>query len=378
MKKDILIYEKVLFRVVPRREYQVLIESLLDGLSAEVLAVNRQGVVIVWNQRLAERVCSKENALGRPIGDLIERITDPLRAVDIEEIMRDVVMDQGKSVYLDRYPQRDKDQNTILYDIRIDPLRLPHHPDIAGAVFMRTDVTEKYQSSDRKMRTARTSSLANLGASIAHEIRNPLNSISVHVQLLREELAAKAETADEVLDSVEMILEEIDRLNRIVENFLRFSRMHSPSLKPADLNEVVEKAIKLLEPEAEASGVALRFSKNPVESVALDNDLFRQALHNLLLNAIQASPHGANVNVGIRRARHSIVVEIADQGPGVPPNERDRIFDLFYSRREGGSGLGLPIANRIVEEHQGRISISQSAAGGACFEIHLPLAAEDR
>ncbi len=347
--------------------------SILDGIGAEILAVDAAGRVTAWNRRIEERVCPGSEVIGKPFDVAAARMWDAAAARDVAEAMRTKALGSGEAVRFERLPCRCPDGRTLLYDAWINPL--PGSAGGPGAVLMRIDLTDRYTSSDRSLRSAKASSLANLGASIAHEIRNPLNSISVHMQLLKEEIEGLGrKVGRDTLESVDMISEEIRRLNRIVDGFLKFSRMPAPDLKPGDLNHAARLAVKLLAAEAAGLGVSVEFKEGDIPQVLIDGDLIRQAIYNVVLNAVQACGGSGRVLMSTRKDRHSVAIEISDTGPGIPPAEREKVFDIFYSRKEGGTGLGLPIANRIVEEHGGRIAIGQGSAGGASFEIHLPLA----
>ncbi len=348
------------------------LRDLVDAAGVEVIAVDARGRVTVWNRGIETRTCPKEDAIGRPLAEIAGRIWASQAGTDLVRTLVSKVLGAGESLRLQRFELRESGGRPVFYDIWADPIGR-RGIGVVGAVLIAADVTERYESSDRSLRSAKSASLANMGAAIAHEIRNPLNSISVHIQLLKEEIESRGDRfGGEAIESIGLISEEIRRLNRIVGNVLKFSRMPDPDRRIGDLNAVVLMAVKLLAAEAAEAGVSVEVKAGEIPKVEFDGDLMRQAVYNIVLNAIQACP-GGRIAVSTRLDRHSVAIEISDTGPGIPPAEREKIFDLFYSKREGGTGLGLPIANRIVEEHGGRIAIGRSQTGGASFDIHLPL-----
>jgi len=222
---------------------------------------------------------------------------------------------------------------------------------------------------------ARAAYVGLLASGLAHEIRNPLNSMNMNLQMLEEELAGmpsvdRAEWG-ELLDSTKS---EIKRLERLVNNFLAYARPSRPHFEPHDLNVVTGELLRFLEADFRQSGVTLKHDFEPLlPSVELDVTQFKQALINLLVNARQVLQGGGSVTVRTRPGQGGeVVLEIEDDGPGIPVEARERIFEVFYSSRGGGTGLGLPIARQIVERHGGTIEIESEESKGTIFRIRLP------
>lgn len=222
---------------------------------------------------------------------------------------------------------------------------------------------------------ARASYVGLLASGLAHEIRNPLNAMNMNLQMLEEELQAIGGFPDreyeELLDSTKS---EIKRLEGLVNNFLAYARPGRPQFKSTDLNEVVATVVKFLENDFKQSGVGLASDLQPMlPNADLDERQFKQALMNLLVNARQVLESGGNVEVRTRAASNGqIIVEVEDDGPGIPAASRERIFEVFYSSRGGGTGLGLPIARQIVERHGGSIDLETTEGEGTRFTIRLP------
>ncbi|MEE8170896.1 MAG: ATP-binding protein [Phycisphaerae bacterium] len=252
--------------------------------------------------------------------------------------------------------------------------------------------------------------LAAVTGGLAHEIRNPLSTLKVNLQLLREDWRELASTDPAVGDAVrrsllrlDTMVREVDRLSRILDDFLRFATRHEFELRPHDLHGLLRELIGFVEPTAAAQNVAVKLSLDAgATRVAIDVDRFKQAVLNLLLNALQAMPNGGTLTVRTRdvseipdsggdgnsagadpRSTNSeelsstglnaVAVAVADTGEGIAPDRRARIFDPFYSTRKGGTGLGLATARRIVSDHGGTIDVRSELGVGSTFTITLPV-----
>jgi signal transduction histidine kinase len=222
---------------------------------------------------------------------------------------------------------------------------------------------------------ARASYVGLLASGLAHEIRNPLNAMNMNLQMLEEELSTLPDSLrDDTRDLLESTKSEIQRLVRLVTNFLTYARPAEPCFEARDLNRVVREVVRLLEADFSQTRVTLRRDLEPLlPQVELDETQFKQALINLLVNARQVLEGGGTITVRTRAgSKGEAVVEVEDDGPGIAPEVRERIFEVFYSSRGGGTGLGLPIARQIVERHGGRIEVGGEHGKGSVFRIRLP------
>jgi signal transduction histidine kinase len=220
---------------------------------------------------------------------------------------------------------------------------------------------------------ARASYVGLLASGLAHEIRNPLNAMNMNLQMLEEELQGVPLDDDDFAELLESTKSEIKRLERLVNNFLAYARPAQPRFEPKDLNSVVGEVIRFLGVDFKQSEVELQSDLEPLlPTVEIDETQFKQALINLLVNARQVLRAGGCVTVRTRAGSSGeAIIEIEDNGPGVPAEMRDRVFEVFYSSRGGGTGLGLPIARQIVERHGGTIELQSTTGKGTTFRISL-------
>ena len=224
---------------------------------------------------------------------------------------------------------------------------------------------------------ARASYVGLLASRLAHEIRNPLNAMNMNLQMLEEELQMQPECAGaEQFELLESTKSEVKRLANLVNNFLTYARPSEPRLESRDLNSIARDLVRLLEADFAQHGVRLIVDLEPLlPHVETDETQLRQAVINLLVNARQVLDNGGMVTLRTRAgSKGEVVIEVEDNGPGVPPEVRDRIFEVFYSSRGGGTGLGLPIARQIVERHGGKIEVDSFVGRGTTFRIRLPRA----
>jgi len=236
------------------------------------------------------------------------------------------------------------------------PKEIPEEPEIA-----------------RRLR-AQNVEISQLAGGLAHEIRNPLSTLSLNLDLLSEDFQGAESTRDRrALQRVERLKREVQRLHDILENFLRFARIQELKLSPTTLNPLAEELCDFYEPQASTQGIVVRTHFAPdLPRAQLDSALFKQALLNLMLNAEHAMPEGGELILTTRHDDGSVVLDVIDTGIGMSEEVRARIFNPFFSTRSGGSGLGLPTARKVVEAHGGSIEVHSVPGKGSRFSIRIP------
>jgi two-component system sensor histidine kinase PilS (NtrC family) len=242
------------------------------------------------------------------------------------------------------------------------------------------DVSDGKRAEQLHVRAERLAAVAALSASMAHEIKNPLASIRSAV----EQLAGDGLGADDRGTLRRLVLDESDRLSRLLSQFIEYSRVEIRARADVDMAKVCREAIELCGGHPAASGVEHDLSASDERlTVPGDGDLLHRAIFNLVLNAYQYAGEGGRIRVDARRADHAdippgfvleeaIRVRVEDSGPGIPHDELHRVFDPFYTKRSGGSGLGLALVYRAVDAHDGIIVVGRSELGGAAFSVFLP------
>ncbi len=238
---------------------------------------------------------------------------------------------------------------------------------------LRKQADQIIEIEEQLRRADRLSALGELSAGMAHEIRNPLGSIKGTAEILRDGVAAD----DPKLEFAEILIREVDRLNKVLEDFLRFARPAPVEHGRFSPNAVVNDVLELTRQQAARNQIKVQ--------VALDDDIeipglgeqIKQALLNLVLNALQAMPDGGLLEVSSKILNNEIHIKVMDDGPGIAPEDRERIFNPFVTTRDSGTGLGLAITQRIIRGHEGYIVLNSTPGQGASFTICLPLSLKE-
>lgn len=363
-------------------------ETIFDHLDEGILVTDGEFRVLYCNSPTREILSLSEhqNVEGErltticpegELGDILASIVDRPRAI------------QGYECSIGR----DETRNIIL---RATPLAVPA-PDSSDEseslestwVFILHDVTERFRAIEEHSRARRLASLGLLTAGIAHEIKNPLNSLNIHAQILLSESEAGGENAldrKKVARAARVILEETSRLTDIVNEFILAARPQGPMLRLESLNSICDDLARVFAPECEREGIRLKCELDPdLPQMEIDKTLMFQALRNLLRNAIEAHEQDHQEKEDTERETErmillrtkltgdSVAIEVADNGPGIPEDQVEKIFEPYYSTKFDGTGLGLMVVYRVVTEHRGSIQVDSRAGLGTRFMITLPL-----
>ncbi|HLY09474.1 MAG TPA: ATP-binding protein [Planctomycetota bacterium] len=230
------------------------------------------------------------------------------------------------------------------------------------------------EDDDRQRRAEELNALVGTMASgIAHEIRNPLSTLRMNLQLLREDWENPiTEREQKGRKRIDVLLRETERMESVVSDFVRFASGHALRLEPTHLNALTGELLDFLGPQAERAHIRLvrEFAKD-LPPVQADPNLIRQAILNLLVNAQQVLPSGGEIRIRTQENGQFVKLSVSDNGPGIPSEHREKIFNLYFSTKPGGTGLGLPMVKKIIEEHQGAIEVETELKKGTTFTICL-------
>lgn len=231
----------------------------------------------------------------------------------------------------------------------------------------------------RAFNAERLAELGSLTAGLAHEIKNPLSTIQLNLQLLREDMNPRDLGQTEfsrLVNRLSTVQRETGRLREILDDFLRYAGRVELEKRPVDVQQMFEELVDFFAPQAQLQRVQLRVRPVPDGPlvVPLDDRLIKQAILNLMINALQAMPEqGGEIILSARRDGNRAVLEVTDTGVGIPPDALQQIFDAYYSTKKGGTGLGLAITKRVAEEHGGKVIARSEVGKGSVFAIEVPL-----
>src|SRR6202790_4449267 len=217
---------------------------------------------------------------------------------------------------------------------------------------------------------SRLAAISRISGGVAHEIKNPLNAIALRLDLLR----AHAEIQDgQLVPEIDVLSKEVRRLDRVVKTFLDFSRPLEVRFADVDLGALAGEVANLMTPQAKLAGGGMHFEA-PAEAALIrgDADLLKQTLLNLVTNALEVMKNGGHLRLKVERAGDSVVAEVADDGPGIPPEVRDKVFQLYFTTKERGSGIGLALTYRAVQLHNGTVDFTSEVGRGTTFRLQFP------
>ena len=216
--------------------------------------------------------------------------------------------------------------------------------------------------------------IAQLAGALAHEIKNPLSVIRMNIDLLREDFDSdEAINKRRSLQMIDRVQWQCERLQNLLNDFLKFARVRQLDLTPGDLNEQVERVLDLFSAQASEMGVDyVRYLDADLPSIMLDEQTMEAALVNLVKNSLEAMSDGGQLTVRTRLTRSGVALDLIDTGSGMDQNTAIHMFDAFYSTKEGGSGLGLPTAKKVIEAHGARIDVQSEVGRGTQFTLEFP------
>lgn len=226
----------------------------------------------------------------------------------------------------------------------------------------------------RAKQAERLAELGTLTGGLAHEIKNPLSTVQLNLQLLQEDLTPENPAYTRIVNRLKTCERETSRLRDILDDFLRYAGKMELDRKPVELNAMCEDLVDFFLPQAQLQRVQLRLKQAPEPvTVQADEKLLKQAVLNLVLNGVQAMPQGGEMILSVSRRDGEAVIEVIDTGLGISAEAVGKIFDAYYSTKKGGTGLGLAMTKRIIAEHGGAITVNSEPGKGSDFALHLPM-----
>jgi two-component system, sporulation sensor kinase E len=253
-----------------------------------------------------------------------------------------------------------------------------HQPNTAAprrfAVIL-SDITKEKESTEQRIENERTSSILLLAAGVAHELGNPLNSLTIHLQLIDRKLKRMrgAKESDALADSVRICRDEVARLDGIISNFLEAIRPRPPDLSDTDLNDVLAEVLRFQHREMADRNILVEAeAADALPHVMADRNQLKQVFFNLTKNAMEAMRPGGKLKIRARADDESVFLVFGDTGAGIKQEDLIRLFQPYYTTKAGGSGLGLMIAQRIMREHGGHIGIESKEGVGTVVTLQFP------
>jgi PAS domain S-box-containing protein len=338
------------------------LQGVVDQLEDGVIFLNPERHILFFN-RAAETVVGLplERTVGLPIHEVLDPAHPLLPFVD------QVLVGAGIRNATVVLPHDGRDKEFLVSAFHMEDAHR-----VMGVAVLLKDLESIKTVQSLVSYSAKLAALGRLTSGVAHEVKNPLNAMMIHVELLKERLE---DSGVDVKQSLEVIGGEIRRLDRVVQGFLKFMRPQELTLKPVDLNAMLQSVCALLEAESLSHGVRFVLDLDAaLPAVSADEELLRQAFINIVQNAVQAMPNGGAVRIRTRPEEVDWVrVAVTDQGVGIAPEDVDKIFKLYYTSKPGGSGIGLSVVYRIVQLHDGTVEAKSEPGRGTAVIVRLPV-----
>jgi PAS domain S-box-containing protein len=335
------------------------VEQLLEKLEEAVLFFDNTGRLMMAGDA-AQRMLGKshDEMIGHGLDELFPPSTVLGEMIGRALLTRQSVQDQPVTI------SRDGSGNVRLL-VSVEVLRKGSGPDQMGTLVKLRDVDSRRQLERQLDISSRLAAISRLTGGVAHEIKNPLNAMALHLEVLRSRLESEQ-------PEVEVIGREIKRLDTVVKTFLTFNRPIELQARPLDLDQVMQQVLALVSVDAEAKNIRIETVLTGKLWLNGDPDLLKQAILNVVNNALEAMAEGGKLVIQTELNADECQIRVTDDGPGIPPEIQDRIFNLYFTTKQQGSGIGLATAFRVVQLHSGTIDFVSEPGRGTTFRLRFP------
>ncbi len=348
------------------------LESIVHDSADIIFMLDTDKRIRTWN-RAAERVFGwrADEILGKSVTTIVP--TDPTLSGELERIDREI---QAHGHYHFETVRVAKDGRRVPVEVTVSLMRDPQGNPVGRSAILR-DITDRKRLQEAKLQAERLAVIGAMSARLAHEIRNPLSSITLNIELVRDEIEAltreRPESAKESRELLRAIESELRRIQRVMEDYLKFGRLPKLQHETVALNELLADELAFMQSLFDAADVVVRTEFDPeVPLIRGDKEHLWQAVLNLVRNALEAMPNGGELSFRTAHETGGASLCISDTGKGIGARERERIFEPFFSTKPMGTGLGLPLTQQIIGEHGGSIECESVESKGTTFTIHLP------
>jgi PAS domain S-box-containing protein len=345
-------------------------ESIIETANSLIVGLGLRGQIVLFNKKCEEATgYKKTEVLGK---NWFEIFIPARNRPDLDEVFKTVVSGNLPSRYENNILTKTGEECLISWSnttVRNEKL------EITGVLAIGIDITELKSLEKQVLQAERWATIGKMAAKVAHEIRNPLSSISLNAELLEDEIGGyDTANTNEAKGLLKAIISEVDRVTALTEEYLQFSRLPQVSPTQGSLEQALEDVLELLHHDLSQKKIAVHYrvvKKFP--EMCFDRAQIRRVFLNIIRNAMEAMPKGGQLQIRLEEKNQKAVVHITDTGMGIPEEALAKIFEPFFTTKDFGTGLGLAIVQQIIDEHGGQISCSSKVGEGTTFSIALPL-----
>ena len=354
--------DSLYLKLLDAAQENLLLEEVCQNLEEGIIITDAKGQPLFLNRKAADWLGGTRTGTKQPVWNQAQ---DPSLAAFLKENLPDT---KARTVHdLKILSPRELQLRIAIF--------LRDEDDKKRFIILLSDITSRTEQEFEAAMLSRMESLVRLAGGIAHEIGNPLNAITIHLELLKKRLAGLPDAKrQELADSLSDIQAETKRLDRIIRNFLKATRKPPLRFQLDDLNDVIADALSFLKPQLDVAKIRTQFSKDKnLPAFLMDRERLYYAFMNLIKNALEAMPRGGSLKIALSHKQHCAVMTVTDTGCGIHEKDLARIFDIYYTTKQEGAGLGLMMVYDAITEHGGKIEVASKMNKGTTFKVLLPI-----